>query len=282
VIDNRRPAIAWALLRACHPGPALAVTALVTALAAASGRDLAGCVLAFAAVGAGQLSVGWCNDAVDAGRDAATGRGGKPVAAGQVSVRTVFIAAFTALAVCVPLSLACGLAAGAVHLAAVALAWAYDLGLKATALSWLPYAAAFGAVPAFVAFSLPGSPPPAWWAVAAAALLGVGAHLANVLPDIERDLATDVRGWPQRLGTARVRTLVPVPLLAASVLLVAGPPGPIGLWSWAGLAAAALISVLAWLVGGLLPRVPFAAAIVVAAVDVALLFAHDVIIPGVR
>ena len=78
---------------------------------------------------------------------------------------------------------------------------------------------------------LPGAPWPAWWAVLAAALLGVGAHLANVLPDIDGDLATGVRGLPQRLGAATVRALIPVPLLAATCLLVFGhaPPGCGGL-----------------------------------------------------
>ncbi|MGW1667157.1 UbiA family prenyltransferase, partial [Streptomyces microflavus] len=62
------------LLLACHPVPTVAVTALVTALAAAAGRDAEGCALVGAAVLSGQLSVGWCNDAVDAARDRAAAR----------------------------------------------------------------------------------------------------------------------------------------------------------------------------------------------------------------
>ncbi|WP_440066093.1 UbiA family prenyltransferase [Streptosporangium sp. OZ121] len=262
------------LLLACHPGPTVAVTALVTALAVASGRDAAGCALVAAAVLAGQLSIGWCNDAVDAARDAAAGRTGKPVASGAVGVRTVWVAALSALALCVPLSLASGPAAGAVHLAGVAAAWAYDLGLKATALSWLPYAVGFGSLPGFVTLGLPGHPWPAWWAVTAAALLGCGAHLANVLPDIPADLAGGVRGWPQRLGTARVRLLIPLPLLAATALLVLGPPEPPGAGSWAALAAAGVFTAGGLALGRGSSRVPFAMAIAVAAVDVALLLAR--------
>jgi hypothetical protein len=41
---------ALGLLRACHPGPTLAVTVLTTAVAAASGRDSAGCGLVAGAV----------------------------------------------------------------------------------------------------------------------------------------------------------------------------------------------------------------------------------------
>jgi 4-hydroxybenzoate polyprenyltransferase len=262
------------LVLACHPGPVVAVTVLVTVLAAAVGRDAAGCALVAAAVLTGQLSIGWCNDAVDADRDTALGRTGKPIAAGTVSARAVWIAAFAALALCVPLSLANGLTAGAVHVVGVGAAWAYDLALKATPLSWLPYAVGFGALPPFVTLGLPGSPWPAWWAVLAAALLGCGAHLANVLPDIAGDLATGVRGWPQRLGAARARALIPVPLIAASALLVFGPPGPPGVVGWAALAAVAVLGAAGPLLGRRSPRIPFMAAVVVAAVDVALLLGH--------
>ena len=96
---------ALGLVRACHLGPTVAVTVLVTALAVASGRDVTGCVLVAAAVLTGQLSIGWCNDAVDAGRDIAAGRTVKPVVEGAVSVRTVWVAASADLALCVPLSL---------------------------------------------------------------------------------------------------------------------------------------------------------------------------------
>lgn len=225
------PTASWAdrvagLAGSCHPGPVVAVTALMAALAVTAGQSAARCVLTAAAVLTGQLSVGWCNDAFDARRDIAAGRRGKPVVDGTVGVTEVWVAAYAALALCVPLSLACGLRAGAVHLTGVAAAWAYDLRLKATAWSWAPYAVGFAALPAFVALALPGQPWPAWWVVTAGALLGVGAHLGDVLPDIRGDLATGVRGWPHRLGPDGTRLLLPVPLVAASAVLVLGPAGP--------------------------------------------------------
>ena len=262
------------LARACHPGPALAVTALTTSLAATTGRSVAGCVAVAAAALAGQLSVGWCNDAVDAGRDTAAGRTGKPIVAGAVTAPAVRAAAYAALVLCGPLSLLSGILAAAVHLIGVAAAWAYDLGLKATVVSWLPYVVGFGALPAFVTLGLPGHPWPVWWAATAAALLGFGAHLANVLPDIAVDLTTGVRGWPQRLGASRVRLLVPAPLLAASLLLLLAPPGSPDAASRIAFIAASAIAAAGLALSARSPRAPFAAAIGVAAADVVLLLAH--------
>jgi 4-hydroxybenzoate polyprenyltransferase len=176
-------------------------------------------------------------------------------------VTAVWTAAFAALALCVPLSLACGPRAGAVHLAGVAAAWAYDLRLKATVWSWAPYAVGFGSLPAFVALGLPDHPWPAWWVVTAGALLGVGAHLGDVLPDIRADLAAGVRGWPQRLGPEGARLLLPLPLVAASAALALGPAGPPGAWGDAGLAAAALIALGGTVLGRHWERTAFAAAV---------------------
>ncbi|MEU4211736.1 UbiA family prenyltransferase [Streptomyces sp. NPDC026206] len=266
-----RPGRAAALAGACHPGPAAAVTGLASALAAVAGQSGSRCVLVGAAVLAGQLSVGWCNDAFDARRDAAAGRRGKPAACDAVSVPLVWGAAFTALVLCVPLSLAYGPLAGAVHLAGVVSAWAYNLWLKATALSWLPYATGFASLPAFVVLGLPGRPWPAWWLVTAGALLGVGAHLADALPDITADLASGVRGLPHRLGARGTRPALPVPLVAATAVLVLGPPGPPDTAGLTALGAAAASAVAGVRLERRWDRAPFAAAVVVAGADVALL-----------
>ncbi|MEV6425234.1 UbiA family prenyltransferase [Streptomyces sp. NPDC051662] len=260
-----------ALLGACHPGPTIAVTLLVAGLAVASGQDASGCLLVTAAVLTGQLSVGWSNDAVDAARDTAAGRRAKPVVGGAIDARTVRAAALVALALCVPLSLVYGTLAGVVHLVGVAAAWLYNVRLKSTVLSWLPYAIGFASLPAFVTLGLPGQPRPAWWVVTAAALVGVGAHLGDVLPDIEADLALGVRGWPQRLGPAAVRLLLPAPLVAATVLLALGGAGALGA---VAVAVALITAVGGSLLGRRRPKVPFRAAIVVAGADVALLLSH--------
>ncbi|WP_328917494.1 MULTISPECIES: UbiA family prenyltransferase [unclassified Streptomyces] len=261
------------LVRACHPEPAVAVTALVTALAAASGQTAAGCVLVALAVLAGQVSVGWSNDLLDLRRDTAAGRTDKPLVAGVPRPRTVRIATGAAVPLCVAASLACGPAAGAAHLAGVAAAWAYNAGLKRTLWSWLPYAVAFGLLPAFVTLGLPARPAPPAWALAAGALLGVGAHITNVLPDIEADLATGVRGLPQRLGHRRSRLLAPMPLLCAAAVLVLGPPGPPGAAGWTALAVTAVAALATVAPAAARPhtRLPFLATLAMAATSVGLL-----------
>lgn len=259
------------LLRSCHLEPAVAVTVFVTALAVAAGRGAAGSAAVAAAVLAGQLSVGWCNDAVDARRDTACGRRDKPVATGELAPRAVAVAAGTALALCVPLSLLSGTAAGVVHLGGMVTAgWTYNLLFKHTVLSPLPYAVGFGSLPAFVTLGLPSPSWPAWWAVTAGALLGVGAHLVNVLPDLEDDLAAGVRGLPQRLGRPACRWLAPFVMVAAVGVVVAGPPGAVPFPGRLLAAAAGTVAVAGTAVpAGGRSRWPFRAAIVVAGMAVA-------------
>jgi 4-hydroxybenzoate polyprenyltransferase len=199
------PGVIAGLVAAAHPGPAMVVTAMATALAVALEAGTGTTVLIALAFGSGQLSIGWSNDWIDAARDTATGRTDKPVARGAVAATTVARAAAVAAALTVPLSLALGLAAGIAHLVAVAAAWSYNLGLKSTVWSWAPYALAFGLVPAVVVLALPGHPSPPVWLVGVGALLGTGAHLANVLPDLEDDRVTGVRAGGSSAGPGRSR-----------------------------------------------------------------------------
>jgi protoheme IX farnesyltransferase len=255
------PARIRALVRACHPEPTLAVTAVSAALAVGAGRNAP---LIAAAVVTGQLSVGWDNDAVDAARDVASGRADKPVVRGHVTARTLRWASVGAFALCVPLSLLSGVF-GVLHLLAVASAWSYNRPLKSTPLSVVPYLVSFTLLVAFVV----GEFGP-WWLLAAGALLGAGAHFANVLPDLADDLATGVRGLPHRLGRAGSTAAASLLLLAASLCLALGPPGGVR-WFGVGALAVAVVALGAGVVLG--GRAPFRAVLVVAVMDVALLLA---------
>lgn len=244
----------------------MAVSVLTALLAGAAGHGLGTGALVTAAVATGQLSIGWSNDLVDAGRDHEVGRTDKPIARGDLSRDLVWRAVLVVLVACTVLSLACGLASAAVHLLlGVASGWAYNLVLKRTVWSAVPYALAFGSLPAVVTLALPAPVLPPWWQVGAGALLGVGAHLLNALPDLVEDLRTGVRGLPHRLGARRVQVLAPLVLLSGSVVttLGPGPPRPSGVWLT--LALSGVLALVALRGRG---RLPFLAAIGIALVDV--------------
>ena len=263
-----------ALIKSSHPEPGGAVTAAMTLLAVGVGHRGWAVLGVAAAVGATQLSVGWVNDWLDADRDRMSGRGDKPVAAGAVSRRTVGVAGLVSSLAIPFLGLPFGLAATVCITLVGIFALLYDWPLKSTPLSVLPYLVAFGLLPAFVVVALPGHPAPPAWLVAAGALLGGGAHFANVLPDLADDAATGVRGLPHRLGATGSQVAAAVLLLAATLTLVLGPDGPP---SWAGVAAAAAAAVvlpLGWYAARRArgrPVAMFRAVIVVALIDVLLL-----------
>jgi 4-hydroxybenzoate polyprenyltransferase len=256
------------LLGAAHPGPAFAVTVLAGLLGVAVGLGPAELILVVAAVLSGQLSIGWSNDLVDLQRDRAVGRTDKPLATGALDERVVRVACALALAATVPLSLLCGLVAGLVHLVTVASGWAYNLGLKSTAWSWAPYALAFGALPAFVSLVDDPNDLPPWWMVVAGALLGVGAHLVNVLPDLTDDAATGVRGLPHRLGARRSSAMAAAVLVGATLVIVLGAPVDSAVVAATALVVVGGLAVVALVASG---RTPFRAAIAMALVDVAML-----------
>lgn len=269
----------WGLLRACHPEPGLAVTAAATLLAIGVGHGPGGVVLVAATVLASQLAVGWVNDRLDADRDRVVGRSDKPLATGTVSRRAVGIAGLLAAVATPALGFASGWRAGLCATVALVSALLYNWPLKFTPASVLPYAVSFGSLPAFVVLALPGAPTPPAWIVAAGALLGAGAYFANVLPDLDDDARTGVRGLAHRIGPAASRAAAAALLLATTVTLVFGPPGRP---TWAGVGAVVIAAVVlpsAWYAGraatarGARPVVVFRAVLVVALIDVILLVA---------
>ncbi|SDF51423.1 4-hydroxybenzoate polyprenyltransferase [Cellulosimicrobium cellulans] len=284
MVTGRSRGLVRGLVVASHFPPTVMVTAFALALSAGIGAGARTTTLVALAVLAGQLSVGWSNDWLDARRDVAVGRADKPVVSGLVTAATLRTAALVALAACVVLSVATGLLPGVVHVVAVGVAWSYNARLKATWWSWAPYAVSFGLLAVFVVLAAPGEGRPAPWAVAAAALLGVGAHVANTLPDLEDDAATGVRGLPHRLGRRTSSVLAPVLLAAASLLVVVAPPTPPGPVTWALGAVALVLALAAGAVGVARPRsrAPFALSMAVAGVCVVLLVlaAPAVVVPA--
>jgi 4-hydroxybenzoate polyprenyltransferase len=270
----RTPVSLRALALATHPGPAVAVTVVATLLALAAGVPGGRAALLCAAVLAGQASIGWSNDWLDADRDRAVARADKPVVQGAVAPALLRTLALGSAAVAVVLSMMLGVVPGLLLLVLVASGWAYNAGLKRTAVSVLPYVTGFGALPAGVVAAAPGAPAAPWWLVTAGAALGAAAHLANVAPDLEDDLATGVRGLPHRLGARAAAVTGAAVLGAASLVLVLGPDGPPTVTGWAGLALAVPAVVAAALAGTTrYRRLAFPAVMLLTVLDVLLLLA---------
>ena len=95
-----------------------------------------------------QYAAGALNDAVDAEADAAADRG-KPIQRGVISRRAVATAAVVAGVASLGFGLALGPATFALAVVGLACAWSYDLWLKGTMFSALPFAVAVPIVPLF-------------------------------------------------------------------------------------------------------------------------------------
>jgi 4-hydroxybenzoate polyprenyltransferase len=228
------------------------------------------------AVLAGELSIGWSNDVFDAPADAAAGRTDKPIVAGQVSLDAVRSAALVALVAGIALSFLVSIPTGLINLLMMAAGWAYNAGLKATLFSGAAYVVGFGLIPIFAASASDNPTWPPLWVTGAAALLGLGGHFANVLPDLATDRVSGVRGLPQRIAAApdgdrAVRVLTLALLLAATVLLVLAPDSR-HWWHWVGLVLAAGLGGAGIRASG---RTPFYTAIAIAGLDVLLLISRS-------
>ena len=212
-----------ALWGSSHPGPTLVVTALALGLGIAVALEPWRLAVLTFSVFAGQLSVGISNDALDAARDRAVGRRDKPLARGELTLRAAWVAASLALAISLVLSAALGWRMLAAHALALGSAWAYNAGLKSTALSAVPFAVSFGIFPSLATLS--AEPPvfAAWWAWIAGSALGVAVHFTNVLPDLDDDARTGIRGLPHRLGRRASAVIAACAVVAGAVAVLLGP-----------------------------------------------------------
>ena len=184
---------------ATHLGPTLAVSTIATTLGLQAGLGPMAPVL-FVVAFTGQCSVGWSNDAADAGLDALAKRVEKPTVQGAVSPTQLWYAASIAAVISIGLSWLLTWQSALLYGVALGSAWIYNLALKATWASFVPYAVSFGLLPAIV--TVAGSPShwPPRSVMLGAVLLGVGAHFINTLKDVSHDHTTGVRGLPQMMG----------------------------------------------------------------------------------
>ncbi|MEX1080372.1 MAG: UbiA family prenyltransferase [Homoserinimonas sp.] len=266
---------ATALLKATHPGPTVSVTIVALVIGFAVELSPLRLVILGVVILTNQASIGLSNDWLDAGRDRVVGRRDKPVALGLVRMETVRAWAVGTAAASIASSIMLNPWVTIANAAFIASAWSYNLGLKKTAYSVVPYIVSFGLLPLIVTLSLPDSAPAAWWALGMGALLGIAAHFANVLPDLEDDRRTGIRGLPHRLGRTPSGFVVCLALAAASGLAVIGLGDEMRWIGWVGLGLTASIAVLCGvlLATGAPTRMVFRLIILAALVNVVLLAA---------
>lgn len=211
------------VVRASHPVPTFGVTTVSLLLAVAFGVPLSHTVLIVIAVLFNQIAIGLSNDVIDVERDRRAGRTDKPLVTGAISLSTAWAVVIGSSIASLALSVLVNPWVGVWQAVFLFSGFTYNVGLKATVLSALPYATGFAALPILV--SLGGQPPvwPAWWVIFVGASLGVSAHFANVLPDVDSDSAEGIRGLPQRLPSgATAPALLSITTFSALVLVWQG------------------------------------------------------------
>jgi 4-hydroxybenzoate polyprenyltransferase len=194
----------WRIL---HPLPSL-MTVLASGafiLLAARGLPAVGVLLYLLAIEAcRQFSISAFNDYFD--REMDRGRADKPVASGMISPRLAWGVGAALGIAAILLALPFGI--WFVLLTAIGLGGGllYDAGLKYTAFSWLPFCIAFPTLPLWAWAGVHPSgdfPGQLLWVIPVAAILVLGIHLADTIPDIESDTEAGVLGLAHRLGLAR-------------------------------------------------------------------------------
>lgn len=239
---RRKGTVAYLFL-ATHPGPSLAVTTVTLILALTAGLPAWRVALVTLAMLANQFSIGLSNDWLDAARDARASRTDKPLAAGRLSPSLVRNVAFACVAISLGISAWLGVWVLLAQVIGIASGWIYNVGAKATIFSFVPYFVGFGILPVIVTFSSTAPVLAAPWVIAVAAFLGVAAHFANAMPDIEDDRGEGILGLPQRLGARASGIVTFLVLLSGATIAFFGPGGEPTLVQWLGLGVNALIAI---------------------------------------
>jgi 4-hydroxybenzoate polyprenyltransferase len=184
-----------------------------------------------------QLGIGAVNDVVDAPTDAGH-KPGKPIPSGLVAADAARAVAVALLLVGTVLAATVGPALVALSLVVISIGLAYDLRLKGTAWSWLPFAVGIPILPVYGWVGATGALPAAF-AVLVPAAVAAGAALAigNSVVDVERDVAAGRTSVAASLGLVRASGI------ACGLFAMVGAAAIATAWL-AGASAATLVGLL--------------------------------------
>ncbi|HVA19926.1 MAG TPA: UbiA family prenyltransferase [Solirubrobacteraceae bacterium] len=194
---------ALSALRLIHPFPTL-MNALATgglAELATRGRasvwTVAWLMLTMLAI---QSTIGIVNDLRDRTLDVRS-KPAKPLVRGTVSVHTARFAAVVTLLAAILLATRFGLISWLLAVGGLACGLLYDLWLKRTVASGLPYAVGLPLLPLWVWTATGRFCSELYAVIPLGLLLGLALHLANSLPDFDEDALAGVEGLVHRLGS---------------------------------------------------------------------------------
>jgi 4-hydroxybenzoate polyprenyltransferase len=209
------------LIRLVHPFPSILDGVVVTAIALLAGGAPIDAVRLGVSMTALQASIGALNDIVDAPHDRGQ-KPAKPIPAGTVSAFHAKIVVIGAAALGIVLTVPSGWPMVALAVIVLAIGYAYDLRLRGTPWSWLPFAIGIPVLPVFgwlgAAGSLPGS---FVLLLPAGVLAGAALALANARADYERDVDAGVRTVATALGL-RPAWMVHAVLLGIVLIIAVG------------------------------------------------------------
>jgi 4-hydroxybenzoate polyprenyltransferase len=208
----------YVFLRAAHFGPTVIVTT-ASFLLSLSQYSIIDSLRVAIAIFAGQLVVGWSNDFIDAPLDIAAHRTKKPIVSKEINPEQLKKSILVALFVALILSLfsPLGLTGTLIHFLGILSATFYNLKLKSTIISPLPYIVSFGALP--WAIYLPAGNHPPLWLYLDFMLIAVAFHFFNVLKDFQWDIKQGIMGIPQRLGR-NVSLIISISLVVSAVIVL--------------------------------------------------------------
>lgn len=226
-----------------HPGPSVLVTVVFVALAGLAERSMPDAVRILQLVATMlpiQLCIGVINDVVDLPADTVA-QPYKPLVRGVLRRSTA--AWIGVILGAIGLAAAATINLGTLGLGAAALGagLSYDLGLRRTVLSWVPWWGGMAVLPLASYASAGAIPARLLVLIPLAALIAIGLHVANALPDIDTDRTAGARSFPVLIGVGAARWVGPFALAAADVvaLVLAVPLGQGGALFFAGAAVLA-------------------------------------------
>jgi 4-hydroxybenzoate polyprenyltransferase len=255
-------------LRIIHPFPTalnVIATGALAAIAGGTGVDREPMARMLAAMLLIQSTIGVTNDIFDRELDAAS-KPQKPLVSGAITVRAAVLLALALACGAVALATTLGAAGFGLAMLGMACGLAYDVRLKRTMLSAIPFMIAIPTLPYWVWATLGEWDGVLWWLAPLGAMIGLSLHLANTVPDIEEDAAHGVRGLAHALGRRRSMAVAWSSFgLAIALAMVIAPfveyDAAIIVPALAFAAACLAVSVAAWFLRGgeFAPRIGFGA-----------------------